>query len=567
MHLFGTHRSALARLRLARRADLGAGNFFWHTCAVATDLDRPLLYRRESTGLTGHSLAELRDRVLRYANWYRANGVRPGTRVGVHTVDGLAGLLHHVAITSLGGATVLTNPNMAAATARDYFQRAETELLVADARLIAATYPDGGGPRPHSLSTVEQEAVDTGQAPGHPYANRDDDVILVSHSSGTTGIPKPATFAHRSFAAGKKERLWNFPSARSDRMLTALPQSHSSGISYLSLAIMLGLPTLLVDDQSGAAVAEAMNAFEPTVVLGFPITLADLPIGALTERARSGVHTWMGMGDASHERHIRPLVRIGRTRARGGWTTGSTYVDGLGSSEMGMVLFKVPHTADSDNYGRLIGRPVAVVESAAALDPTGREVPTGAAGLLGVRTPSATPGYDNDPELTERATLNGYFLTGDVVSQDAEGNFYHLDRTPDVITTAAGAVHSLPVEEVVLTETGAFDAAVVAADDPAGQASLPVAVVLFNDGTPVDPDELLRRCNTALERAGLAPLAALVVAADRAGLPVGVTGKVLKRVLRETHRDLLRGKPPADVAHSRTRSPEDEPGGVTAWRH
>jgi acyl-CoA synthetase (AMP-forming)/AMP-acid ligase II len=314
-------------------------------------------------------------------------------------------------------------------------------------------------------------------------------------------------------------------------MLSALPHSHSAGISYLSLAMMLGLPTLMIDDPSGAAVAAAMNIFRPTVVIGFPISLADLPIDALSQGARETVHTWMGMGDASHERHIRPLVAIG--------SHGSTYVDGLGSSEMGMVLFKHAYTAQSTRYGRIIGRPVRVVSRAAVLDERGNELPDGQAGLLGVRTPSVTPGYVNKPGLTEQARSGGYFLTGDVVRRDADGTWYHLDRTPDVISTAAGPVHSLPLEEIVLTETGAFDAAVTAVNDPAsGNKSRPIAVVLFKDEA-ASPGDVLERCNLALEREGLATLAAVVVTVDRAELPVGVTGKVLKSLLRERHQHLL----------------------------
>ncbi|RSN62633.1 long-chain fatty acid--CoA ligase [Amycolatopsis sp. WAC 04182] len=536
MYLLGTHRSVADRLKLSTRRDLGAGNFFWHVCEIARDLDRPLLFRHEGGGKTsGHSLGELRDRVLRCARWYAEEGVKPGTRVGVHLTDGLSGFVHHVAITALGGVTTLTNPLMPPETAAHYFARTDTTLVVTDLE------------RPATAGTrfVGEEAVGVpgdGPAPPLPdlHRHRDEDLVLISHSSGTTGVPKPTAFAHRTFSVGKRERLWKFPSLRTDRMLTALPHSHSSGISYLSLALMLGLPTMLADGTSGAAVAEAMNAFEPTLVLGFPGTLAELPIGALTTEAAGAVHTWMGMGDASHERHIRPLVALGHTRTNGTVTAGSTYVDGLGSSEMGMVLFKHAYTADSTTYARAIGKPVRVVREAAALDVAGRVLPPGRAGLLGVRTPSVTPGYVNDETLNHLARRGDFFLTGDVVRHDENGNWYHLDRTPDVIETLDGPVYSLPVEEVVLNETKALDTAVIAVVDPAApDRSLPAAVVLFGHGDPPDAEEIRASCNRALARAGLAELAAVVVAGSRSDLPVGVTGKVLKRELRERHRELL----------------------------
>jgi len=550
MYLLGTHRSIVQRLRLSTNHQLGAGNFFWHVCAVARDLDRPILFRATADGLEGLSLRALRDRVLRYANWYEENGVGVGTRVGVYTVDGLLGALHHIAITSLGGITVLTNPNMDPMVAARYFRRTNTTTLVADASRIVAvnsavdgSWDDTARMTTADMSTVEREAASAPVTVVHRHRHARDDLVLISHSSGTTGEPKPTAFAHHSFSIGKRERLWKFPSATTDRMVTTLPHSHSSGISYLSLAMMLGLPTLMVDNPSGAAVAAAMNMFHPTVVIGFPLSLADLPIDALSVPAKETVHTWMGMGDASHERHIRPLVALG--------SHGSTYVDGLGSSEMGMVLFRHAHTPRSARYGRIIGRPVRVVKRAAVLDERGNEVPDGQAGLLGVLTPSITPGYVNTPELNAQARSSGYFLTGDVVRRDADGTWYHLDRTPDTISTTAGPVYSLPLEEIVLTETGAFDAAVVAVNDPVSDnQSRPIAVVLFKDGVAA-PEVVLERCNAALERAGMVELAAVVVAEDRVALPVGVTGKVLKRVLRERHQYLLSESAPPGTAIDR----------------
>lgn len=547
MYMFGAHRSIVQRLRLSTNRQLGAGNFFWHVCAVARDLDRPVLFRMTGDSVEGLSLRTLRDRVLRYENWYQEHGVGPDSRIGVYTTDGLLGLLHHIAITSLGGITVLANPNMDPVVAARYFRRTDTTLMVADASRVTAVnsavddLPDvTTRMTTEDIAVVEHEAASAPSGVARRHRHAADDLVLISHSSGTTGEPKPTAFAHHTFSVGKRERLWKFPSATTDRMVTALPHSHSSGISYLSLAMMLGLPTLMIDDPSGAAVAAAMNVFQPTVVIGFPLSLADLPIDVLTPRAREAVHTWMGMGDASHERHIRPLVELG--------SHGSTYVDGLGSSEMGMVLFKHAHTQHSTRYGRIIGKPVGVVTRAAVLDERGGELADGQAGLLGVRTPSVTPGYVNTPGLTEQARSGGYFLTGDVVRREADGTWYHLDRTPDTISTAAGTVYSLPLEEIVLTETGAFDAAVVGVDDPVSDhQSRPIAVVLFKDGS-TSPDDALQRCNAVLDRAGLARLAAVVVAADRVALPVGVTGKVLKRVLRERHQYLLSGPVRPDTA-------------------
>ncbi len=287
-------------------------------------------------------------------------------------------------MTSLGGVSVIANPDMAPDIAAGYLSAADATLLAADeSRLRTLPESEGSTMGAVDIKSVHRTAAWSGGPPPRPHRHAYGDLIMISHSSGTTGVPKPALFTHGGFFVGKRERLWRFPSLQSDRLLAALPQSHSAGISYVSLALLLGLPTMMVDDASGPSMAAAMNIFRPTIVVGFPNSLANVPVEDLSADARRCVHTWMGMGDASHERHIRPLVHIGRTRTGDGWRPGSTYLDGLGSSEMGMVLFRHAHTGDTTRYeDRVIGKPVPVVRKAAVLDTRGTELPDGEAGLL-----------------------------------------------------------------------------------------------------------------------------------------------------------------------------------------
>ena len=172
---------------------------------------------------------------------------------------------------------------------------------------------------------------------------------------------------------------------------------------------------------------------------------------------------------------------------------------------------------------------------AAAIDEQGRELPDGVVGLLGVKTPTRTPGYWNDPEMTKRFELAGYWLTGDVVRRDAEGRFYHLDRTVDVIDTATGPIYSLPIEEVLLADCSEWivDCAVVGVPAADGSGQRPVATVRLQPGILAPPTFVLLECvNAALTAAKLTPIAALIVVQEPADFPTGVTGKVLKRELR-----------------------------------
>jgi acyl-coenzyme A synthetase/AMP-(fatty) acid ligase len=302
-------------------------------------------------------------------------------------------------------------------------------------------------------------------------------------------------------------------------------------------------------------VEPVMEAFQPTMLASFPRTFVELATGELPVKGAARVHSWFNTADAAHYGHIRRLVQLGQRPAGliKAWLLpkdqadeealpGSQFVDGLGSSEMGMALFGGLFTPETPRDDRCIGKPQQGCTAAAVLDDNGREVPDGTVGLLAVKAPSLTPGYWRNPRLTSSFELNGYWLTGDVAYRDAEGNFYHLDRTVDVIDTLDGPVYSLPIEEVLIADCAdvVMDCNVVGVPAPGG-GQRPIAVVQLQSGAADwTAEAILEKANKELTAAGLAPLAAVVIARTPADYPLGPTGKVLKRELRTRHATLLR---------------------------
>ncbi len=207
-----------------------------------------------------------------------------------------------------------------------------------------------------------------------------------------------------------------------------------------------------------------------------------------------------------------------------------------------MALFGGLTTPETPRNDRCVGKAQDAVNKAAVLDENGEEVPDGTVGLLGVITPSRTPGYWKNPRLTSSFELNGYWLTGDVARRDAEGNFYHLDRTVDVIDTIEGPVYSLPIEEVLIADCAdvVMDCAVVGVPGPPGQGQRPIAVVqLQSDAAEWTEEAILEKANKELAAAGLATLAGVFIARTPEDYPLGPTGKVLKRELRTRYAGLF----------------------------
>ncbi|WP_051385550.1 class I adenylate-forming enzyme family protein [Actinokineospora inagensis] len=540
------------RERFLTDPDLGAGNFLDHALRHNPNPDLPLVYThstdpRGQVQLRGHSLRDLEALRDQYARWYHANGVRVGDPVAVVVRDGLQPIIHFLALSALGAIAALVNDAMPVATAKRYLDHVGVVGVVADdQRRLAAEYRPGQA-RPRFLvwsGEVRGHDPESGSLPeGYPFQHGPDDIVALIHSSGTTGTPKSTMVAHRQFWVGKESRMVRFPAEDYDRLLSLMPHTHAGGLSYLLTTVLLGLPTLTMSDWRRAAVEPVMAAFQPTMVASFPRTFVQLATGEAPTAAAAKVHTWFNTGDSAHHGHIRKLVRLG-TRPSGliqPWLLpqgapdsqglpGSRFIDGLGSSEMGMALFGQVHTPESERDDRAIGAPVAVVEKAAVLDDAGDELPDGEVGNLAVRTPSRTPGYWNDSELTATFELNGYWLTGDVARRTADGRFYHLDRTVDVIHTGAGPVYTLQLEEVVIAECDGWvlDASVVGVQDATGPVPIAVAQTIVD----IEPTEALEQANKALSTAGLATLRALVLLDAGEDFPLGPTGKVLKRHLR-----------------------------------
>lgn len=534
---------------------LGAGNFLDHAVRLNPNRAVPMIFThsadpRGRVTLRGHSLLDLVALRDRYAKWYRANGVRPGDPVGIVVAEGLEPLVHYLALTALGAIPAMINDAMRLDVLLRYLEHVGVVGVVADdTTRLASAYRATPDRRPRFLAlAAEIQAFDdagAGLPEVYPYRHEPDDVCALIHSSGTTGTPKSTILGHRSFWDGKQPRMTRFPAEPYDRLMSLMPHTHAGGLSYFLTAILLGLPTVVMGDWRRSVVEPVMEAFQPTMLASFPRTFVELATGDLPVRGAAKVHSWFNTGDSAHYGHIRRLVTLGERPAGliaawllppghevGAALPGSQFVDGLGSSEMGMALFGGLTTPETPRDDRCVGKAQEAVIRAAVLDEDGAELPDGTVGLLGVITPSRTPGYWKNPRLTASFELNGFWLTGDVARRDGDGNFYHLDRTVDVIDTTDGPVYSLPLEEVLIADCADLvrDCSVIGVPGPDGHAQVPVAVVQLQAGAI--GDGLLEVANKELSAAGLATLAAVEIVAE---FPLGPTGKVLKRELRTRH--------------------------------
>ncbi|ARP73759.1 AMP-dependent synthetase [Streptomyces pluripotens] len=527
-------------LRAALAADpaVGAGNVL--TTRVERDLhpDAPALtFDTPVDGLPAWQPLSVRrlDHAVRIrASALHELGIRRRDPVAVQASNASDNILGFLALTRLGAIPALVNPLLdGPLTARYLAERLGPGVrLLADAEHLNALTGHRHTPLADIRSLV---AGDPDTAPT-PYRHWGGDPIAITHSSGTTGLPKAVVHSHDSLYAAIRHRLRLPRPQGSHRMLSALPSPHAATLIAVNLALSFGSELLPLSRQTGPDVLDSIERWRPASVYGFATTWTDLARHDLSARDLDSVALWWNTGDCAHETHIRRLVNAGTreqaTRDGRVRIPGSVFVDGLGSTEMGHSHFFISHSADSSRYGRCVGRPHAFVDCA-VLGPDGDELPPGEVGELGTRSPTLALGYWNDSETTYRTRVRGYFLTGDLMYRDEEGYYYHVDRAVDSVDLPGGQrLHTALCEEHVLAACPEVLDCTVVAVRSGDRTTTDVLLQLAPGAAP--SDDRAPAIRDALGPDVAATLRDILVVADEE-LPLGPTGKVRKMLLRERH--------------------------------
>ena len=471
------------------------------------------------------SYAELLDVVCRTAHALRALGVAPGDRVALLLPDGLAWVAVFFGALRIGAVAVPLNTRLGAAAWAAMLADSAARVLVTDATLLRELEPVRGELSRLEHVIVEDAAGDSGlhahqrRAPATLSAEPVDDDAMAFwlYTSGTTGTPKAAIHRHRDLLACRHYGLEVLGATPSDRVLATSKLFFAYALgNALLIPLFVGARTFLDPRWAEpAAIARTVTAFQPTLFFSVPTFYARMLRAELAPDAFRSVRACVSAG----ERLPAEVYEAWRARF------GVEILDGLGATEtIFMVLSNRPGASRAGSVGAVVPG-----TDARLLDPDGQPVADGAAGVLHVRTPSASPGYWNHPDHTRRVFAGGWFRTGDLLTRDADGFYYHHGRADDVFKVAGHWVRPADVERVLLTHPAVVEAAVVGASEPGGLVKAFAFVVAANGaGAERLTDELT---TLATERLPAHERPRRIVLVDE--LPRTTTGKVQRFVLRD----------------------------------
>jgi acyl-coenzyme A synthetase/AMP-(fatty) acid ligase len=530
------------RHALVENPKFGAGNFLHYAYEANPNRDAPLFwperpFRTKSGEVFEHlSISQLKRVVDEYAAFYHALGVRRKDPIAIFIEEGIEHYVHLMALQSLGALPVMINSNQRPEIVARYMRNVGTVGAFFEPSREVAVRPHLEAQDLQRLRFIATEStkVENARLPEkYPYQHAADDISSICHSSGTTGVPKAAIESHYQHSVFLRSRFSENLSP-SDRLLSAIPHSHAVGISLFSFSLVSGTPFMAMNDPGGIAVMRAIEKFRPNIVSCFPRTYVDMALTDMDAYDLSSVERWLNTADSAHEKHIRKIVQYGSRVIDGKRVSGGMFLDQLGSTELALPVFTNVHTKETNNYGRCIGRTHTLAE-VAVLDEDGNPLGPNQVGFLGVKSPTIIVGYWNDSMTTCRTRLGGYWLTCDMGYRNNDGLYFHVDRIADVIKTKRGNVYSLPIEEVVMQSHPDVLDTVVVGMQVDEEFNEPMVIAHIKAGSALTEPELLEIFNARLRERDLSPLLGVVIVDSTADWPLGPSGKVLKRALRERY--------------------------------
>ncbi|MGV9680573.1 AMP-binding protein [Nocardia sp. NPDC003482] len=472
--------------------------FEWHANRnrqTTLYLDRPFDVSPEAgTQIFGAGLAGIVEEI---SGWLSAAGLRYGEAVAVVKENHFDTVLIAAAAVRIGALPVLLSPENSDHNLRVMLGRARPTLAVLGegiiARIATADQPVvppqtriialGGDP----AAMPGLEVIPIGRLRGAPVAPARfrplDEPMIVTHTSGTTGVPKLVLHSSRSSMASISFRIESthipFVTSRSsDVVVGCFSYVHNRLLSWTAAQLSLApKATVVMTDPSPENAEEILERYRPTSLETLPnVFQVWETLAHRRPQLFARVKRFNSAFDAIHPRTVRTFLEASGARY-------PIWATGLGQSESASVSVSIftrrmarrwRDPLDSTNIGWIPPfQRVRVVDSL-----TGEPKRRGEAGLVLVKTSSLCLAYLGENERYRAKLRNGWWVTGDVGSRMPYGRFRMMDREVDFVQ----GMSCLHLENLLLERLPeSVDITVLAMND------LPPVPVISTHGEEIDP--------------------------------------------------------------------------------
>jgi long-chain acyl-CoA synthetase len=362
---------------------------------------------------------------------------------------------------------------------------------------------------PRHLNRIFDESVTTFNA----LDMEGDDPAAILYTSGTTGFPKGATLTHLNVLTNINATIYHTEIKEKDVLHLFLPLFHCFGQNFIMNSSVKKGATLVMHKRfEPGPVIEAIKKHKVTMFFAVPTIYIyllnmkdeDLDLSSIRYYFTAAAAMPREVAASWQAKHHMPIH------------------DGYGLTECSPFA---SYNHDFKHKPGSIGHPVMNCEMK-IINGGGHPVAPGEWGEICIKGPNVMKNYWNKPEETAKAIIDGWLMTGDIGTQDEDGDYFIVDRVKDMINSAGNNIYPTEIENHLYEHPAIREVAVFGMHDDIKGEFVKAAIVL-QPGATLQPEEIIEFCRTKMAKYKVPKQIQFVTE-----LPKSPTGKILKRVLR-----------------------------------
>ncbi|MCR5514849.1 MAG: acyl--CoA ligase [Lachnospira sp.] len=407
------------------------------------------------------SYKEMRTFVCKYANYLSSRGVKRGDIIGIPLNNSIESVGLIMAVTALGAGLAPVNPTLNCKDLDIAFKAANVKHIIARKSFykdvlkgddnFLLDYPGlklclDGKIEDIEIKETSKLKIDsfdkvlemTDELPSLDKITGEETFILTL-TSGSTGDPKPIILSQNNKNIRAKAHIEMYDLTKNDKILAATPLYHSLAQRLVIMPLILGATAVILPRFTPKLWLDLVRRLEVTFSIAVSAQLAQVlkELKEAEEKTCPSLRLLVSSSALLDLEVKKELVNFLQC----------DFHEMYGTSECSTVtdinLKEVGHKLNS------VGRPLKGVDIRILSDEN-VELPLGEIGEIAVKTPLICEGYLNKEDVFKKATINGYFKTGDLGKLDAEGYLTFSGRKKEIIITGGVNVYPKDIEDKVI---------------------------------------------------------------------------------------------------------------------
>lgn len=414
-----------------------------------------------------------------------AAGIRPSAQVVIFKSSNFDIYLLASAVARIGALPVLLSPALTGDVVAALLGRLDRPYLLTDVTKLEGPL---AGAEMDSLTSAVLLAAGTrsgaisldglaGSPDRRPIFQDVDEPALITHTSGTTGLPKLVVHSARTLH-GRFRPQRRLMSLIRKRETVAVHVSYAHSRMYLAMAVLLprSMPLVIMSNGEPQQVAELFARTRPGFLETHPNSFVDWePLADDERQPLSNVKYFSTTFDAIHPGTMDRLLHASQRRF-------PFFFQIYGQSECGPLVGRGYTRRNAHKVdGRCLGYAMPGISKFRIVSRDGQQPSRRSPGLVEVFTPGRAVTYYGEQARFAEQLRGSWWRTGDVGYRSRFGCLHLLDREIDVIPT----VHStLAVEDAILSRLAEITEVVLVR----GPHEQPLPVVCTRQNLPLDMD-------------------------------------------------------------------------------